>query len=402
MKGKKLLAGVSALALCASIAAPTLASNSPNGNLTNPNQVYSVKGFTDYSQMVDRLKQIENNSQGRVALDVVGESNQGRDIYQARVGNGDKVILIESEIHGNEKTGTEAILNILQYLGSSNSPEAKQIREEVTLVALPKMNPDASELDRRGNDMSWAEVQAAFPQLADVGPTWNYYTSPNMQQRDYSQNPGFDVNRDFNPDLNYVPKAGDFPGNSSLPGWYITPESQTVRDVYKSLQAEFGKVDVFVDIHHQGQYYVEGTDDLVTMSLSADFVPDPNTPEGEKYAEYADTYNFDFSKQLNLAAYNALQSLGNNSPFNNITLYSQNLDLPGTALGSFGLNGSGTILFEVRGQSHSLGQKKKGQLVKAVETGLYGIINGVTDGSVNELDPDDYDNIPLTSYRPGI
>jgi len=402
MKGKKLLAGVSALALCASLATPTFASNSPNGNLSNSNQVYSVNGFTDYAQMVDRLHQIANNSQGRVALEVVGQSNQGRDIYQARVGTGGKVIFIESEIHGNEKTGTEAILNILQYLGSSNSPEAKKIREEVTLVALPKMNPDASELDRRGNDMSWAEVQAQFPQLAGIGPTWNYYTSSNMQQRDYSERPGFDVNRDFNPDLNYVPKAGDVPGSSSQPGWYITPESQTVRDVYKALQAEFGKVDVFIDLHHQGQYYVEGTDDLVTMSLSADFVPDPTTAEGAKYAKYADNFNLEYSKQLNLAAYNALQSLGNSSPFNNITLYSQNLDLPGTALGSFALNGSGTILFEVRGQSHSLGQKKKGQLVKAVETGLYGIINGVTDGSVEQLDPKEYDQIPRTSYQPGI
>ncbi|MFT9599935.1 hypothetical protein [Mesobacillus sp.] len=175
-----------------------------------------------------------------------------------------------------------------------------------------------------------------------------------------------------------------------------------MRDVYKKLQAEFGKVDVFIDLHHQGQYYVEGTDNLVTMSLSADFVPGPNTTEGAKYAEYADNYNFDFSKRLNLAAYNAMQSLGENSPFNNITLYQQNLDLPGIALGSFALNGSGTVLFEVRGQSHSFGQKKKGQLVKAVETGLYGIINGVVDCSVEELDSAEYGNIPQTAYSPSL
>ncbi|MGO4886214.1 M14 family zinc carboxypeptidase [Anaerobacillus sp. MEB173] len=403
MKGKKIIVGLSTLALCASLVTPALATNSSNGNLTNENQVYSVVGFTDYAQMVDRLEQIEKNSQGRVTVDVVGQSNQGRDIYQARVGTGEKVVLIESEIHGNEKTGTEALLNILQHLGSSNSPEAKKIRDEITLVVLPKMNPDASELDRRGNDMSWQEVVEAFPQLAEAsGPAWNYYASGMRQDRNYTGQPGFDVNRDFNPDLDYVPQAADFPGASDQPGWYITPEAQTVRDVYKSLVEEFGKVDVFVDLHHQGQYYVEGTSDLVTMSLSADFVPEPNTPEGAKYAEYADTYNFDFSKQLNLAAYNALQSLGDSSPFTNISLYSQNLDLPGTALGSFGLNGSGTVLFEVRGQSHSLGQKKKGQLVKAVETGLYGIINGVTDGSVEQLDPAEYDNIPKTSYRPGL
>jgi len=403
MKKNKVITGLSVLALCTALATPTMATNSPNGKLYNENQVYSVNGYTDYAEMVKRLQQIEANSQGKVALEVVGQSNQGRDIYQARVGTGEKVVLIESEIHGNENTGTEALLSMLQYLGSSNSPEAQKIREEITLVTLPKMNPDASELDRRGNDMSWEEVVEDFPQLADAAsPAWNYYNNRIIQDRDYNGRPGFDVNRDFNPDLDYVPQAEDFPGTSSQAGWYITPESQTVRDVYKKLQAEFGKVDVFIDLHHQGQYYVEGTDNLVTMSLSADFVPDPNTEEGAKYAEYKDNYNFEFSKQLNLAAYNALQSLGENSPFNNITLYQQNLDLPGTALGSFALNGSGTVLFEVRGQSHSLGQKKKGQLVKAVETGLYGIINGVVDGSVETLDAEEYDNIPQTAYSPSL
>lgn len=400
MKGKKILSGLTAVALCASLASPTLASNSSNGNVTNDNQVYSINGFTDHAEMVNRLQQIVKNSQGRVSLDVVGQSNRGRDIYQARVGNGDKVILIESEIHGNEKTGTEALLNILQYVGSSNSPEAQKIRDEITLVVLPKINPDASELDRRGNDMSWAEVVEDFPQLSTAAPSWNYYASGMRQDRNYTGQPGFDVNRDFNPDLNYEPQASDFPGSSSQPGWYITPESQTVRDVYKSLQAEFGKVDVFIDLHHQGQYYVEGTDDLVSMSLSAEFVPHPDTDAGAKYAEYKENYNVEFSKQLNLAAYNALQAIGESSPYNNITLYQRNLDLPGTALGSFALNGSGTVLFEVRGQSHSLGQKRSGQLIRTVETGLYGIINGVADGSVTQLNPEDYENIPETAYSP--
>lgn len=400
VKKKKFITGLGIVALCASLATPVLATNSPNGNLTNPNQEYSIKGFTDYAEMVKQLKQIENNSQGRVALKVVGQSNSGRDIYQARVGNGKKVVLIESEIHGNEKTGTEAILNLLQFVGSSNSPEAKKIRDEMTIVALPKMNPDASELDRRGNSMTWDEVVVKFPQLAGTSTAWNYYTGV-MQQRDYTQNPGFDVNRDFNPDLNYVPKAADFPGNSAGSGWYITPESQTVRDVYKGLQREFGKVDVFIDLHHQGQYYVEGTDNLVTMSISAMFVSDPRL-SGSKFAKYAKNYNLEFSKQINMAAYNALQSIGESSPFNNITLYDQNINLPGTALGSFALNGSGTILFEVRGQSHTLGQKKRGQLVKTVETGLYGILNGIADGSVYQLNPADYDKIPKTSSRPSL
>ncbi|ARI77936.1 M14 family zinc carboxypeptidase [Halobacillus mangrovi] len=393
-KKKKLALLCSSVVLSAGLISPVYAA--PNG--TNPgtpeNQEYSISGFISHAELSKKLQQIEKSSSGLVDVEVAGYSNQGREIYTATVGTGDKVILLQSEIHGNEKTGTAALLNMLQQLGSNNSEEFQRIREEVTIVAMPMINPDATELNRRGNDLSWSEVEEDFPQLSGVEPSWNYYTYTN-QYWDYASNPGFDVNRDFNPDLDYEPQAEDFPGTSSEPGWYITPEAQTVRDVYKGLMNEFGKVDVFVDLHHQGEYFVEGTDDKVTLSISGDFVPNPNSEEGDKYREYADTYNEEFSKQLNVAAYDALQVKGN-SPFDNITLYPQNLDLPGTALGSFALNGSGAVLFEVTGQTQSYGQKKRGQLVKAVETGVYGIINGVATGEVYNIDASEYDDIPLT------
>ncbi|MDN4076034.1 M14 family zinc carboxypeptidase [Fictibacillus terranigra] len=355
-------------------------------------ETLSINGFIDYAEMNKTLTQIEKNSKGAIKIESAGKTNQGRDIFTARVGEGKKVLLVESEIHGNEKTGTVALLNLLQYLGSSQSNEAKKIREELTIVAIPMLNADGSELDRRANDMDWSEAVADFPQLASAKPSWNYYTKT-LQGDDYASNPGFDVNRDFNPDLNYVPQAKDFPGASNQPGWFITPESQTVRDVYKKLQNEFGRVDVFLDLHHQGFYKIEGTDEDVTMSISAQFVPDPRTAQGGKYAQFAENYRYDYSRQLNLALYNALQAKGS-SVFSNISLYDQGLDLPGTALGSFALNGSGTVLFEVKGQTHSLGQKQKGMLVNTVETGIMGILNGVADGSVYNLNPGDYERIP--------
>ncbi|MGP4071777.1 M14 family zinc carboxypeptidase [Piscibacillus sp. B03] len=376
-----------------SLIVPTAASASMSPG-TPDQQVYSVSGFTDHDELSQKLQQIEKTSQGNLELEVAGHSNQGLEIYKATVGHGDKVVLIQSEIHGNEKTGTVALVNMLKQLATNNSPKYQQLREELTVIAMPMMNPDASDANRRGNILSWDEVVEDFPQLEEASPSWNYYTYQNRYW-DYASNPGFDVNRDFNPDLDYVPQASDFPGDSASPGWFITPEAQTVRDVYKEAQEDFGKVDVFVDLHHQGQYLVEGTEDEVTLSLSGQFVPDPSSEEGAKYSEYTDVYDGDFAKQLNVAAYDALQGVGN-SIFNNISLYPQDLDLPGTALGSFALNGSGSVLFEVTGQTQSFGQKKKGQLVKAVETGLYGIVEGVADGSVYEIDPDEYDDIPAT------
>jgi len=394
----KLWKVLSSTALAASLLVAPTAGFAEPGPSPQKGDNLSIEGFISYKELTKKLQQIQKSSQGKVKLETAGKTNQGRDIHKVTVGHGDKVVLIESEIHGNEKTGTVALLNILQNLGSSNSKEAKKILDELTIVVIPMMNADGSELDRRANDMDWAEVVAKFPQLANVQPAWNYYNYPGSYN--YDLNPGFDVNRDFNPDLNYIPKAEDFPGASNKYGWYITPEAQTLRDVYKGLKEQFGKVDVFVDLHHQGFPYVEGTDDRVTMSISGKFVKHPNSPGGEKYASYAENYNYDFSRQLNLAVYNELQEKGN-SVFTNISLYDQNIDLPGTALGTFALNGSGTVLFEVSGQTQNFGQKKRGQLVKTVETGIMGIINGVSDGSVYQLNPEEYENIPLSVRTPG-
>ena len=105
-------------------------------------------------------------------------------------------------------------------------------------------------------------------------------------------------------------------------------------------------------------------------------------------------YDYDASRAANLAIYNALQSRGN-STFGDITLYPQNINLPGTALGTFALRGSATVLFETSSQTQFRNnQQRNGLLIKQVEDGVMGLLNAITDGSINNLDPNDYDNIP--------
>jgi hypothetical protein len=376
-----------ALATSASAEPSTAACSSNTGDVGG-------ESWTDHEELGAALSTLAAQHPGVLTVEQAGTSNRGREIWSARVGTGPEAVLVTSEIHGNEKTGTDATLSLLRRL-SADTPYAQRIRERITLVAIPKMNPDGAELDRRGNDRTWSEVVRDFPQLAGARPAWNYYTG-STQGDDYASRPGFDVNRDYNPDLNYVPRAEDLPGASNRPGWYLHPESRAVRDVYRRLVAEKGKVDAYVDLHHQAPCYLdEHGEDWVTMSISAQFVPDPRTPAGAKYAEYADRYDFDLSRQVNVAAYDALQSHGD-SVFGDITLYPQDQDLPGTGLGSFALNGSGTALFEVRGQTQSWGAKKRGQLIATVERGLTGIVDGLADGSLRGIDPARYNDIPET------
>lgn len=340
-------------------------------------------GFVNHAQLSRTLQSIEKSTRGTVDVEVIGTSNQGREIYSARVGEGDTVVFVQSQIHGNENHGTEALLNLLREWGGS-TPEAAALREAVTIVAIPRLNVDGGERDTRQNQMTWADVVADFPQLAGVQPAWNYNTSVG----------GFDVNRDFNPDLDYVPQPQDFPGNSADTGWYITPEAQTVRDVYRGLEAEFGTVDYFVDLHNQWSCYAtEDLEHMSPLSISAKFIDDPN--------EFGTWPKFDMeaSKRANVAVYEALQGHGN-SGYGHLTLYPQDTNLPGTALGSFALRGSAVVLFETSSQTQYDGMKRNGMLRKQIEIGLGGLVDAVADGSIASKDPAVYDTIPQRVFLP--
>jgi hypothetical protein len=360
-------------------------SNANCRNLDDP--VFS--GWTSYAQLGAALDRIERTSHGRVDVEVIGETNRGRELYAARVGTGDRVMVVTSAIHGNEKTGTEALLQWLKHVGSSGSAETEALLEGITFVAVPMINPDGGELNRRQNDHPWAEVVEMFPQLAGAPPAWYY--SPNAG--------GFDLNRDFNPDLAYEPRAQDLPGADALPGFYLNPESRALRALYLDLRAEFGAVDAYVDLHHMGPCeQIEGDGDYVTVSLD---YPPLGPEDSGKYDAWP-LLDQDKSRRYAYAAYlgmreHAGKGNADQSPFlGGIARYfhPETRDLPGQARSSFALNGTGTVLFEVRGQSDDFGQKKNGQLTAIVEAGVAGLAERLADGSVDLLDGDRFFDLP--------
>jgi hypothetical protein len=360
-------------------------SNADCRNLDDP--VFS--GWTSYAQLGAALDRIERTSRNRVDVRVIGETPGGRNLYAARVGSGDRVMLVTSAIHGNEKTGTEALLHWLQHIGSSQTAETKALLEGITFVAVPMINPDGGELNRRQNDFPWSEVVETFKHLAGAQPAWYYSRTAG----------GFDLNRDFNPDLAYEPRAQDLPGADALPGFYLTPESRTLRRLYLQLRAEFGAVDAYVDLHHMGPCeQIEGDGDYVTVTLD---YPPLGPEDSDKYAAWP-LLDQDKSRRYAYAAYLGMREHAGNgnadqSPFlGGIARYLHPVtrDLPGQARSSFALNGTGTVLFEVRGQSDDFGQKKNGQLTAIVEAGVAGLAERLADDSVDLLDGDRFFDLP--------
>ncbi|AEG44423.1 M14 family zinc carboxypeptidase [Isoptericola variabilis] len=401
MSRRRVISSIAATTLVAGLglaAIPTTAQaqngNAECSNLSDP----ATAGWVSHAQLGRELRQIEATSAGRVEVDVFGHSREGRELYAARVGTGDKVLMIQSEIHGNEKVGTLALLKLLKTLATSGSPEARAIREGVTLVALPMLNPDGSELNQRQNEFTWEEIVETYPQLEGTQPPY-YYSS---------RAGGLDLNRDFSADLDAEPSPSTLPADETEPGMFLSNESRALRDLYKDLRDEFGTVHGFVDLHHMGPCNQENeTGQYVTVSL--DYPPLGSEADGNpRYADWP-LLDQDASRRLALAAALGMQEhagKGNaeTSPFFGGVVryihpqvadgYDWDRDYAGQARSAFALNGTSTVLFEIRGQSHAWGQKQMGMLTAVVEAGITGIASRMADGSVDELDGDAFFDLP--------
>ena len=95
--------------------------------------------------------QIEKSSKGLVELEPIGQTNYGRDIYLAKVGNAENTpVMIMTQQHGNEPMTTEAALQLLKTLGTG-SKQAMKILDNLYVLLVIRVNPEGSELFTRGN-----------------------------------------------------------------------------------------------------------------------------------------------------------------------------------------------------------------------------------------------------------
>jgi len=325
-------------------------------------------------ELLQKLDEIEANSSGKVQVDAAGHSKLGNPIMSARVGTGDQVILINGSIHGNEKSGAEAVVEILDYLGTSDSSFAQSVRDAVTIVTIPRLNVDGLEIPQRQNLYSWDEVVSDYPLLEGAEPAW-YYNQNNA---------GFDINRDFHADLDYEAAAEDLPGSTLDFGFFLTKESQLLRDLYVDLQNEFGVVEAFVDLHHMGTPKLNITGEEVTIAIDP---PSLGPDDSTKYDDYP--LDRDKSKRYALAAARGVKEFSDKEE-TGVSQYVafQERDFPGQGRNAFALNGTATVLFEMPGQQPQFGYDQ--DLVDRVENGLWGIISRMADGSIDDLNGDDF------------
>lgn len=410
---KKTLTQIVGLAIVISMLISVVAfaapQSTPNGPYIQADQNISLSSFMDNEDLYKTLHKIETKSKGKMKLEIAGYSDAingnlmeplGYPLYVAKFGEADPdktKVLITSQIHGNEPIGTEAIIELIQKL-LSNSKEVQEILENVTIWFMPRINPDgAVNINNEGNlyPIRYSK-QEWIPEDIGLSPgtraPWYYNT----------RTPGYDQNRDYNPNLDF--RIEDFDSqviedalnnrninNSLTGGFYVTPEARIVTNVFKELDPE-----VYFDLHHRG-FNTVSDDDIRSVPIQiAAVVANPYTCPitGEKYEVDDDVLKL--AKQINVLAFDSLQR--GSSHFGAIQKY-PDVDLPGTALGTFALNDTSIMLIEVKGQTHNLGQKQSGMLTQTVTTPIYEVFKALTNGTIHSIDASLYDNIPVSSNR---
>ena len=81
----------------------------------------------------------------------IGKSEENKPIMQLKIGSGKKKIMLWSQMHGNESTGTKALFDLFNCFSNCSNEALTLILEECTLLFIPMLNPDGAQAYTRVN-----------------------------------------------------------------------------------------------------------------------------------------------------------------------------------------------------------------------------------------------------------
>jgi hypothetical protein len=233
-----------------------------------------------------RLTALARQSHGRVRVRTIGETNEGRPVWAARVGHGPVRIQYVTQQHGDEPLGTPAAVEFLRTVGVPNTLWHRWLRSRVTVDVVVRANPDGHVRD------------------------WRYNYDPAADPEFGEQGKGYDINRYHNPDM--APE--DNPAT----------EAGHIQRAYAAFRPH-----VVVDYHMQGRY-VDDQGREITASLLWPTHPDVAPAL------------VDAAKQVAVVAQRTIDHLAGG----NVSQYPGG-DYEGIARNAYGLRGSASVLLEL-------------------------------------------------------
>jgi Zinc carboxypeptidase len=100
----------------------------------------------------DLLKYLEQLKKLGLSVNEVGRSYNGREICQVEWGKGPLKVFMWSQMHGDEPTATSALIDMFAFLQKNrDTPWVRNLSENVTIRAVPMLNPDGADMFQRRN-----------------------------------------------------------------------------------------------------------------------------------------------------------------------------------------------------------------------------------------------------------
>jgi hypothetical protein len=160
-KARLPLAGI---VICAALAAPQSEQSSVRASVS-PQDLARIwdsehvspplSPLVDHAEVVKRLDALGAAGKGFFEVQRIGESVEGRSINHVRVGTGPMGVLLWSQMHGDESSATSALFDLFDYLHRHrDDPPVRRILTQITLHAVPMLNPDGADRFQRRNVQS--------------------------------------------------------------------------------------------------------------------------------------------------------------------------------------------------------------------------------------------------------
>ena len=108
-----------------------------------------ISPLVDHAEVKRRIGELKSDL---LRVSEIGKSLEGREIYEVTFGNGPFVVLMWSQMHGDEPTATSALFDLYEYLQRHRSEaHVRQMLSALTVHTVPMLNPDGAERWQRRN-----------------------------------------------------------------------------------------------------------------------------------------------------------------------------------------------------------------------------------------------------------
>lgn len=237
-------------------------SNYVSSNCKYSNISYNFNSKLHYSDIEDYLNLM--NCSDIVKLEVIGKSVDNRNIYGIEIGNGEKTLFIDANIHAAEVGNTPVLIQFLsdilnKYENNDNS--IKALLNNLKIVVIPTINPDGYEVYNFGiNSLNNKDL-------------WIYQNRNNINFENLKSNAnGVDINRNFptqNAGLYYKSKKlissvsfdKTYKGLTYFGGYSLGSEPETRAAMYFMLK-HYKNTYAYINLHSQGRVIYAGKPNL--------------------------------------------------------------------------------------------------------------------------------------------